>query len=43
VATRFKETVLSQGGTVEPMDLYKAFRGQEPNPDALLERAGLLK
>jgi peptidyl-dipeptidase Dcp len=43
IATRFKETVLSQGGTVEPMDLYKAFRGQEPNPDALLERAGLLK
>ena len=42
VATKFKDTVLSQGGTVDPMELYKAFRGQEPNPEALLERAGLL-
>ena len=42
IATKFKDTVLSQGGTVDPMELYKAFRGQEPNPDALLERAGLL-
>ncbi|WP_271856215.1 M3 family metallopeptidase [Patiriisocius marinus] len=42
VASKFKDTVLSQGGTVDPMELYKAFRGQEPNPDALLERAGLL-
>ncbi|EDM44195.1 peptidyl-dipeptidase [unidentified eubacterium SCB49] len=42
VATKFKETVLSQGGTVDPMELYKAFRGKEPNPDALLKRAGLL-
>jgi len=28
VATKFKNTVLSQGGTVDPMELYKAFRGQ---------------
>ncbi|RED93177.1 M3 family metallopeptidase [Marinoscillum furvescens] len=40
-AQRFKATVLSQGGTQHPMDLYKAFRGQEPKPDALLRRAGL--
>ena len=43
VATKFKDTVLSQGGTIDPMELYKTFRGQEPNPEALLERAGLLK
>lgn len=43
VATKFKEHVLSQGGTDEPMDLYVKFRGQKPNPDALLKRAGLLK
>jgi len=43
IATKFKETVLSQGGTIDPMELYKSFRGKEPNPDALLERAGLLK
>ncbi|MEP0369378.1 MAG: M3 family metallopeptidase [Cyclobacteriaceae bacterium] len=41
-ATRFKNTVLSKGGTVHPMQLYKEFRGQEPTPDALLERAGLV-
>ncbi len=43
VATQFKDSVLSQGGTQEPMNLYVNFRGQKPNPDALLKRAGLLK
>ncbi|QDO93765.1 M3 family metallopeptidase [Formosa sediminum] len=43
VATKFKNNVLSQGGTVDPMVLYKRFRGQEPKPDALLKRAGLIK
>ncbi|MFY9243029.1 MAG: M3 family metallopeptidase [Polaribacter sp.] len=42
VATKFKENVLSKGGTEEPMELYKRFRGQEPKPDALLKRAGLI-
>jgi len=42
VATKFKEHVLSKGGTEKPMALYKKFRGQEPKPDALLKRAGLL-
>jgi len=42
VATRFKENVLSKGGTEKPMKLYKRFRGKEPKPDALLKRAGLL-
>ena len=42
VATKFKENVLSKGGTELPMELYKRFRGQEPKPDALLKRAGLL-
>ena len=42
VATKFKENVLSKGGTEHPMTLYKNFRGQEPKPDALLKRAGLL-
>jgi len=43
VAKKFKENVLQLGGTVEPMALYKQFRGKEPNPDALLKRAGLIK
>jgi peptidyl-dipeptidase Dcp len=42
VATKFKDTVLSKGGTEKPMELYKRFRGQEPKPDALLKRAGLV-
>jgi len=43
VAQKFKENVLSKGGTEHPMILYKRFRGSEPKPDALLKRAGLLK
>ncbi|APY10404.1 peptidase M3 [Seonamhaeicola sp. S2-3] len=43
VANKFKNNVLSQGGTENPMTLYKRFRGQEPKPEALLKRAGLLK
>jgi peptidyl-dipeptidase Dcp len=42
VATKFKENVLSKGGTEMPMELYKRFRGQEPKPEALLKRAGLI-
>jgi peptidyl-dipeptidase Dcp len=37
----FRDSVLSKGGTAEPMDLYKAFRGQEPTVDGLLKRRGL--
>ncbi len=43
VATKFKDTILSKGGTEKPMVLYKRFRGAEPKVEALLERAGLLK
>ncbi|WP_440120866.1 M3 family metallopeptidase [Tenacibaculum sp. Ill] len=42
VADKFKNNVLSKGGTEEPMELYKRFRGREPKPDALLRRAGLI-
>ncbi len=42
VASKFKNTVLSKGGTQEPMDLYVKFSGKKPNPEALLKRAGLL-
>lgn len=43
IATKFKNTVLSKGGTEHPMSLYKQFRGQEPTVEALLKRAGLMK
>ncbi len=42
IADKFKDHILSQGGSDHPMNLYKKFRGQEPQPDALLKRAGLL-
>ena len=42
VATKFKENILSKGGTEKPMVLYKRFRGKEPKSDALLKRAGLI-
>jgi peptidyl-dipeptidase Dcp len=42
VATKFKNNVLTKGGTENPMTLYKHFRGQEPKPEALLKRAGLI-
>jgi Zn-dependent oligopeptidase len=42
-AKSFKDNVLSKGGTVAPMELYKRFRGQEPKPEALLRRAGLIE
>jgi peptidyl-dipeptidase Dcp len=43
IASKFKKYILSQGGTQDPMDLYIKFRGQKPNPEALLKRAGLIK
>jgi peptidyl-dipeptidase Dcp len=41
VADKFKAHILSRGGTEHPMDLYKKFRGREPDPKALLRRDGL--
>ncbi len=42
VAAKFKDNILSKGGTEDPMTLYKRFRGKEPQPEALLKRAGLI-
>lgn len=42
-AQRFRDNILSRGGTEHPMILYKRFRGQEPTIDALKERDGLTK
>lgn len=41
VAKKFREFILEKGGTEHPMELYKKFRGQEPDVGALLRRAGL--
>jgi peptidyl-dipeptidase Dcp len=41
-AESFRANVLSRGNSAHPMDLYVAFRGRKPDPDALLRRDGLL-
>ena len=38
---RFRDTVLSLGGGRHPMDIFKDFRGREPEIDALLRHSGL--
>jgi peptidyl-dipeptidase Dcp len=40
-AQRFRQCVLSRGGTIEPDELYKLFRGREADVDALLRKRGI--
>ena len=40
-AQRFRDCILSKGGTEHPMTLYKNFRGGEPTIKALLKRNGI--
>ena len=40
-AQRFRDCILSKGGTEPPMVLYKRFRGGEPTIEALLKRTGI--
>ncbi len=41
-ASKFRDFVISQGGTDDPMKMYKKFRGKEPVYEPLLKRKGLL-
>ena len=41
LAARFRH-LLESGNTVEPMDLYRQFRGKDPSAKALLKRKGML-
>ena len=41
LAKKFRH-LLESGNTVEPMELYRAFRGKDPSPKALLKRKGML-
>lgn len=38
----FRKNILEMGGSEEPMELYRRFRGAEPNPQALLKNRGLI-
>ena len=40
---RFRETVLSLGGGTPPMEVFEAFRGRAPSPEALLRHSGLIE
>ncbi len=42
-ARKFREHILAAGGTADPMELYKRFRGREPDITPLLERRGLIR
>lgn len=39
---KYRENILEMGGAEEPMTLYRRFRGQDPDPQALLKNRGLL-
>jgi len=39
---RFRETVLALGGGTHPSEVFRAFRGRDPSPEALLRHSGLL-
>jgi peptidyl-dipeptidase Dcp len=43
VAKALRENIISRGGSDDAMKLYLQFRGQQPDPDALLRRRGLIK
>jgi len=43
VGKKFKDTVLSLGGSLHPMEVFQSFRGREPNTEPLLRHSGLGK
>ena len=40
---RYRDTVLALGGSLHPMEVFKAFRGREPSTEPLLRHSGLVK
>ena len=42
VGKRFRDTVLSLGGSLHPMEVFRSFRGRDPKTEPLLRHSGLL-
>jgi peptidyl-dipeptidase Dcp len=43
VSGSFRENILSKGGTEDAAVLYRNFRGHDPQPEALMQKLGLIK
>ncbi len=41
IGKKFKDTILSLGGSLSPIEVFKLFRGREPNTDSLIRHLGL--
>ncbi|WP_435052615.1 M3 family metallopeptidase, partial [Paramuribaculum intestinale] len=41
-AESFRREILEKGATDEPDELYRRFRGRDPEPEALLRRDGVI-
>ena len=41
IGARFRDTVLSLGGSRSPSEVFEAFRGRQPSSDALIRHSGL--
>ena len=41
IGRKFKDTILSLGGSLSPLEIFKLFRGREPKTDSLIRHLGL--